>query len=146
MSGKDGACFNCETSRYTIEKGRDGQILWDQNNEPVIRKAHGETMDFFLPKGVRIIQLDPKFAPDEFGVVRLIHDEHKIRGKTLPLVKYDAVRTGLDVIRKQNFLGKTYYTSAQIEKLLINEEIAAASETLAKKKAPRSKRAAQANT
>lgn len=48
-------------------------------------------MDFFIPAGVKIAQIDKNFAIDQFGTIRLVEDNKDTKGVKKSFAKYSTL-------------------------------------------------------
>jgi hypothetical protein len=81
-----------------------------------LRNQHAKVQDWSIPAGTRIFQISDLYFADGFGNVRLQYGKHHARrgNSAAPLAYYEAINTGLGAIRKDQFIGLTYYTEAEI--------------------------------
>ncbi|KAF3006740.1 hypothetical protein E8E13_009746 [Curvularia kusanoi] len=82
-------------------------------------------MDFFIPAGVKIAQIDKNFAIDKFGTLRLIEDSKDTRG----------------TLSRAQMFGKPWRSEEDINKILDEREEDSVKETTKRRrKAPKSTR------
>jgi hypothetical protein len=80
------------------------------------KNQHAKVQDWSIPAGIRIFQISELYFADGFGNVRLKYGKyHPRRGNSAaPLAYYEAINTGLGKISKDQFIGLTYYTEAEL--------------------------------
>ena len=113
-SGERQSCTGCQSPRWS--KGKPPKD-WKEGDLKPARVQNGKPMDHLYPKEVQAcFQADHRFKPDAFGALRLQEKEYQVKGmKCEPLVKYQAVRTGLQHIAKSQFVGKMYRTEEEVK-------------------------------